>query len=71
MEAKDKAQSLFLFYYETIPYAHTNKQRAEVAKKCALKAIDEMLGVVDESMLFKQSKREWYRSVKEWIQNIK
>ncbi len=71
MSASSKGYELFMFYYETIPFAHTNKQRAEVAKRCAIKAIDEMLEVVNESMLFKQSKREWYMDVKKSIENIK
>jgi hypothetical protein len=50
MNPKDKAYELFMFYYETIPYAHTNEQRANVAKKCALIAVDELIKYHDEFM---------------------
>ena len=45
MTTKEKADEIFEFYYGVIPYSHTNKQRAEVAVKCSLKLVNEMLVV--------------------------
>jgi len=43
MDTNEKARDIFEFYYSVIPYTHTNKQRAEVALKCSLKLVDEVL----------------------------
>ena len=43
MTTKEKADEIFQFYYSTIPYTHTNKQRAEVALKMSLKLVSEVL----------------------------
>lgn len=40
------------------------------AKQCALIAIDEMLDVVEEAMLFKQTKRDFYKEVKQEIEKL-
>jgi hypothetical protein len=43
MSTKEKATEIFEFYYSVIPFAHTNKQRAEVALKCSLKLVEEVM----------------------------
>jgi hypothetical protein len=43
MNINKKATDIFEFYYAVIPYTHTNKQRAEVALKCSLNLVDEVL----------------------------
>ncbi len=45
MDIKEKARDIFEFYYSVIPYTHTNKQRAEVALKCSLRLVDEVMEV--------------------------
>ena len=43
MNINKKATDIFEFYYAVIPYTHTNKQRAEVALKCSLKLVSEVI----------------------------
>lgn len=43
MNTNEKATDIFEFYYRVIPFTHTNKQRAEVALKCSLKLIREII----------------------------
>lgn len=43
MSPKDKAYELFMYYYEIIPYTHTNAQRRDVAVRCAIKVVDEII----------------------------
>lgn len=70
MTPKEKAKELFMFYYTTIKYAHTNLERANIAKQCALKVVEEMILTSEEAMLFKQSKRDWLQQVKRELEAI-
>ena len=45
MTPNEKAKELFLFYYQLVPYAHTNKQRKDVAIRAVLFLIDEILQI--------------------------
>jgi hypothetical protein len=64
---KEKAYELFMFYYTTIPYTHTNKQRAEIAKKCAIKLVDEILSVI---WIYLDDEVDYWAKVKQEIEAI-
>lgn len=65
MTPKEKAKEIFEYYYELIPYTHTNKQRAEVALKASLKLISEVTGHMGADRGY-----EFWTEVKIEIQSI-
>ena len=68
------------FIHQFTPYAYHDfladdskmyPEMWENAKAIALITINEMIKVMDEAMLFKQSKRDYYKALKEEIEKYK
>ena len=66
---KQKAEELITKMYHEISCGLPHDRKSAI--DCAVVAIEEMLKVIEDSMLFKQSKRDWYREVKNELVNMK
>jgi hypothetical protein len=68
MTPQDKAWELVQKY---IKYQHYLENDAwNQSKECALIAVDEMIKISEEAMLYKQSKRDWLQEVKQEIEKL-
>lgn len=69
MNPKEKAYELFIFYYGAIKYAHTNLERANIAKRCATRAVEEVMTYMTPQTDSKEAFDYW-RDVKAEIQKV-
>jgi hypothetical protein len=73
---KEKAKELVESYkYRLLPFITFQTQLTETdllnkCKQCALIAVDEMIKISEEAMLYKQSKRDWLQEVKQEIEAL-
>jgi len=70
MNPQEKAIELYNYYEQLGRDFTRGVSMKEFAKLCALKAVDEMIAISDEAMLFKQSKRDWLQEVKKEIEKL-
>jgi hypothetical protein len=66
MTAKEKAEELVFNMSEC---GEDGTMYVETARLCALYAINEILKVIDESILYKQKKRDFWKEVKVELEN--
>ena len=66
MTPQEKSEQLVSMYLFATPIGF----HIEDAKKCAIIAVNEMIQIANEAMLFKQSKREWLKEVKTEIEKL-
>jgi hypothetical protein len=66
MTPQEKSEQLVSMYLLATPIGF----HIEDAKKCAIIAVNEMIQIANEAMLFKQSKREWLKEVKTEIEKL-
>lgn len=65
MTPKEMASNMFYDFLATSPYKRLDDK--DIAKKCCKYTIDMILRVIDDSMLYKQSKRDFWLEVKNEI----
>ncbi len=66
MTPKEKAQDLVDRYYWTFGDGYLGLQHIQ----CASIAVDEMIKISEEAILYKKSKREWLQEVKKEIEKL-
>ena len=75
MTPKEKAKQLYNIFYNTNVHPNSVQIRSEIAKQCALIAVEEILdnfGLISDSYIFftNSNTRSFYEEVKQEINNL-
>ena len=72
MTPKEKAEDLFVKYYERLPDdTYSNEGAKSEAKECALIAVDEILHSLSYKMSSNIEELDYYNEVRQEIENLK
>lgn len=74
--AKEMAEKIIQAYYQDLLESDLNtcytrdlhEEEMDTAKICASRAIDLVLRAVEESMIYKETKRQYWKDVKHYIE---
>jgi hypothetical protein len=72
MEAKLKAEEIWLCYYELIDDIYSNEAAKELAKKYSLIAVDEIYNEIDDNYdtLHSSDRKQYWQEVKQEIEKL-